>query len=418
MTEYSSTLPPFIDRLAASREVRRGRQREPPIHRNIDESRVRRGSCFALLIVAFLTTPHFACTSTQAREPEGEHEAKHPIVVTSPVVQDVETARQFVCQIRSRRHIELRALQRGYLQDVLVQEGQALKKGQLMFKILPVVYRAKLQADQAELESAEITLRNTKMLFEKNVVSDQELALATAERQRAKARVELAQAELAFTEIRAPFDGIMDRLHEQEGSLLEEGDMLTNVSDNSLMWVYFNVPEADYLEFMAVADAEGSKNAAKLHLPDARITVQLANGTMFEESAGDTVTVESEFDNETGNILFRADLPNPKGLLRHGQTGTLWIHRKLEQALVIPQRATFEVLDKLYVYVVGEDGVVRQRAITVSHEMDDIFVVESGLGVDDRIVLDGVRQVHDGEHVHPEFRDPGDVLASLKVHAE
>src|SRR5690606_3342615 len=200
---------------------------------------------------------------------------KHPIVVTSPVVQDVETARQFVCQIRSRRHIELRALQRGYLQDVLVQEGQALKKGQLMFKILPVVYRAKLQADQAELESAEITLRNTKMLFEKNVVSDQELALATAERQRAKARVELAQAELAFTEIRAPFDGIMDRLHEQEGSLLEEGDMLTNVSDNSLMWVYFNVPEADYLEFMAVADAEGSKNAAKLHLPDARITVPL-----------------------------------------------------------------------------------------------------------------------------------------------
>lgn len=370
------------------------------------------------LLLALLSASSSDCTTTQAQEPDEQHESHHPIVVTSPVKRDVDSARQFVCQIHSRRHIELRALERGYLQEVRVHEGQAVHEGQRMFEILPVIYRAKLQAHEADLEAAEITLRNAQMLFEKDVVSDQELALARADRQRAKAKVELAQAELAFTEIRAPFDGIMDRLHKQEGSLLEEGDMLTTVSDNGVMWVYFNVPEADYLEFMSMADFEGPERSQRLHLPGARIEVQLANGDIFDQTAGDTVTVESEFDSETGNILFRADLPNPKGLLRHGQTGTLWIHRTVKDALVIPQRATFEILDKQYVYVVGDDGVVHQREITVSHEMDDVFVVERGLAVGDRVVLDGVRQIHDGERVEAEFREPEDVLSHLKFHAE
>lgn len=351
-------------------------------------------------------------------EQHEEHEVEHPIVVTTPIVKDVDTAQHYVCQIHASRHIELRALERGYLQEVRIQEGQAVRKGQTLFKLLPVVYKARLHADEAELERADIALENTKLLSEKNIVSAQELALANAERQRARAKVELASAELGFTEITAPFDGIVDRQYEQQGSLLEEGDMLTTVSDNALMWVYFNVPEAAYLDFQALPDAVDQKTPQQLRLPGARLELQLANGSFFNQTAKDTVTIESNFDSETGNILFRADFPNPAGQLRHGQTGTLWIHRPLQNALVIPQRSTFEILDKRYVYVVGDDGVAHQRAVTIAYEMDDVFVVQSGLAANEKIILEGVRQTHDGQHVETTFQQPADVFSNMKNHAE
>ena len=368
-----------------------------------------------LASLACLLASVTACSDTKAEEEA--HEAHHPLVVTSPRAMDVDTARHFVSQIRASQHIELRALERGYLQEIKVQEGQAVKKGQLLFKLLPLVYNARLHADQAELKSTAISLRNTEVLAKGNVVSDQEVALATAERDRAQAKVELASAELGFTELRAPFDGIVGRQHQQKGSLLEEGDILTTVSDNSLMWVYFNVPEADYLRFQSLPEAVDPSNPQQLELRGARIEIQLANGKFFENPAKEIVTIESEFDNATGNIQFRADLPNARGLLRHGQTGTLWIHEPLKNATVIPQRATYEVLDKRYVYVVGNDGVAHQRAITVKYEADDIFVVD-GVGVGEKIVLEGVRQTRDGEHVEVSFRKPEEVFAKMKTHAE
>jgi membrane fusion protein (multidrug efflux system) len=349
---------------------------------------------------------------------EAEHEEVHRIVVTSPLAQTITVTQKYVCQIHSRRHIELRAMARGFLEQVLIQEGQAVQQNQLLFKILPVLYTARLQADQAELQSAEIKLRNTEQLCKDHVVSDQEVALATAELERAKAKVALAAAELAFTEIRAPFDGIVDRQYEQQGSLIEEKDMLTTVSDNSVMWVYFNVPEADYLEFKTMKDAAKPGEPQHLRLPGTKVVLKLANGNLFDQPAADLLTVESNFDNETGNIQFRADFPNPNGLLRHGQTGTLLLNRTLPDALVIPQRATFEILDKQYVYVVGADGVAHQRPISVAHEKDDVFVVASGLEATDRIVLDGIRQVRDGERLECEFHEPKEVLKQLKHRAE
>lgn len=377
----------------------------------------------SVALIAYLSVSSIGCSDLKAQrgeEPEQqeEHETQHPIILTSPVAKDVDIAQRYVCQIHANRYIELRALERGYLQEIKVQEGQAVKKGQLLFKLLPVVYNAKLHADEAELQRADIALRNTEMLSSKNVVSNQELAMAKAERERAKARVELASAELSFTDITAPFDGIIDRQYQQQGSLVDDGDMVTTISDNSVMWVYFNVPEADSLEFQAAAGAREVNRRHQLKLADSRIELQLANGKFFDHPADEIVTVESSFDNETGNILFRVDFPNPEHLLRHGQTGTLWIHQPLKNALVIPQRATFEILDKRYVYVVDEQGVAHQRAIGVAHEMDDIFVVNSGLALTDKIVLEGARQTRDGEHVEGTFRKPEEVLASMKKHAE
>ncbi len=360
----------------------------------------------------------FGCSSLQAGERHHE-EARHPIVVTNPSVRDVPTSRGYVCQIHSRRHIEVRALDEGYLLEIPVQEGQAVEQGQRLFRLLPIIYRARLDADRAELNVAEINLRNTRQLAERGVVSDQELALATAERDRAKARVDLATAEFGFTSIVAPFDGIVDRQFVQQGSLVEEGDILTTISDNSVMWVYFNVSEADYLRFKSMPGAHDPENPQRLELPDATIQLRLANGEIFAHNADNTLTIEADFDNETGNIQFRADFPNPDRLLRHGQTGTLKINETLRDVLVIPQRATFEVLDRQYVYVVGEDDVAHQREITISHALDDIYVIGDGLSANDRIVFEGVRQVRDGQRVERiQVQSPEDALSDLKQHAE
>ncbi|MCA9119806.1 MAG: efflux RND transporter periplasmic adaptor subunit [Planctomycetaceae bacterium] len=339
------------------------------------------------------------------------------ILVTSPVRKSVITTQQYVCQIHSRRHIEVRALEGGYLDQVNISEGQEVKEGDLMFKILPVLYQAKLNADAAEAELAQIEFNNTKKLFDKriggrSVVSDQEVALANAKLAKAQAKLELARAELNFTDVKAPFDGIVDRQRNQQGSLIEEGDVLTTLSDNKLMWVYFNVPEARYLEYKTELDnnLDNQDNAL-------RIELKLANGQTFRQH-GSIGAIEADFNNETGNIAFRADFPNPNGLLRNGQTGTVLIHRQLNNVVVIPQRATYEILAKQYVYVVGEDDVVHQRDITVQNELEDLFVISKGLEEGERIILEGIREVRDGDKVAYEFRDPEEVFAHLKYHAE
>jgi len=187
-----------------------------------------------------------------------------------------------------------------------------------------------------------------------------------------------------------------------------------------VMWVYFNVPERRYLEYKA-GQGKGVQNSQRLKLPDSWIELVLADGSTFNQPTDekiDTVTVEGQFNNETGNIPFRADFPNPDGLLRHGQTGNVLIHRTQKNAVVIPQRATFEILAKQYVYVIDKDDVIRQREIVIQNELDDLYVIKSGLSEDDRFVLEGVRQVHDGDKREYELIKPDEALANQKHHAE
>jgi membrane fusion protein (multidrug efflux system) len=303
----------------------------------------------------------------------------------------------------------VKALETGYLEEIHVKEGQHVKQGEVMFKVMPVLYQAKLDTEKAEAQLAQIELYNTTMLYERKppVVSIQEVKLAQAKLNKMLAQVKLAEAELNFSEVKAPFDGIIDRQRNQQGSLVEEGDVLTTLSDNSVMWVYFQVPEAGYLEYK---EHQGND-------PDLKIELLLANNQKFQQP-GVIGAIEGDFNNETGNIAFRADFPNPEGLLRYGQTGTVLIHHLQHNAIIIPQRATFEVLDKRYVYVIGDDNVVHTREIKVQHELEDIFVISEGLKPGEKFVLEGIREVTDGGKVEPEFRDPKEVLSELKYRAE
>ncbi len=366
---------------------------------------------FLLVIAATISgcTPADGAQTKHAAHGEHAEHEQHTVWVTSPKQQDVTITQQFVCLIHSRRHIEVCTLQSGYLEEITVKEGQKVTQNEPLFTIVPALYAARLETERAEAQVARIEFNNTKKLLEENVVSSQELAIAEAKLAKAEAHVKLAEVELEFTVIKAPFDGIIDRLHEQHGSLVDEGDVLTTLSDNSVMWVYFNVPEAQYLAYMA-----DESNATETH----EIELVLANGRTFSES-GAIGAIEADFNNETGNIAFRADFPNPNFLLRHGQTGKVLIHRTSKDALVIPQRTTFTVLAKRYVFVVDEDNVIHQREIVIEHELEDVFVVKSGLSVNDKIVLEGVAQVHDGQELkHYEFRSPDEALSDQKFHAE
>lgn len=339
------------------------------------------------------------------------HEEKHEEVahfqVTSPVKMDTVITNEYVCRIHSINNIEIRALEKGYLEAIYVDEGDFIKKGTKMFQIMPMLYQAELKKAEAEAEFAKIEYLNTKALADSNIVSANELALAKAKYDKANAELALAQVHLGFTEIKAPFDGIMDRLQVRRGSLVDEGDLLTTLSDNQEMWVYFNVPEVEYLDYMSHAK-KGDMT---------KVELKMANNRMFEFS-GKVETIEAEFNPETGNIPFRATFPNPKGLLRNGETGNIMMPVPLKDAIIIPQKATYDILDKKYVYVVDENQVIHSKQIVIDEELPHLYVVKEGLDEDDVILLEGLRKVRDNEQIEIRFEEPKEVLAHLKLHAE
>jgi membrane fusion protein (multidrug efflux system) len=198
----------------------------------------------------------------------------------------------------------------------------------------------------------------------------------------------------------------MGRFHVRQGSLVDEGELLTTLSDNRSMWVYFNVTEAEYL------DLKTSEAAAQMP-----VKLSMANGEIFDQS-GKVEIIEADFNNETGNIAFRATFPNPKGLLRHGETGKILMSTPIKNALLIPQQATFEVLDKKFVFIVDDKNIVRSREIAVAEEMPHLYVVKSGLNEHEKIVLEGLRKVKDGLEIDLDYKQPADVLARLELPAE
>ena len=344
-------------------------------------------------------------TSCESKKEEKEEETK--FLVTSPLKTDTIVTRQYVCQIHAISHIEMRTLEKGYLQKIFVDEGQYVKEGQMMFQIMPLILQAEFQKAQAEANFVEIEYENTQALSEKNVVSKNELALAKAKLDKANAELELAKVHLGFTQIKAPFNGIMDHFQVRLGSLVNEGDLLTTLSDNSKMWVYFNVPETEYLDYKSHINKDSLL----------KVKLLMANNQLFGYP-GLVEAIEADFNNETGNIAFRATFPNPNALLRHGETGNVLVTIPLKNALIIPQKATFEILEKKYVFVVGKDHIVKQKEITIASEMPDLYIIKNGISENEKILLEGIRKVKDGDKIEYEYKDPKAVISHLKVYVE
>ena len=356
-------------------------------------------------VVASIALSSLLLFSCNKKKEEKEEVSVYP--VTTPVVMDTVIDKEFVAQIRSVKNIEVRAQEKGFLEKIYVDEGQYVHQGQVLFQIMPKLYQAELLKAQAEVAQASIELKNASTLANNNIVSKNERSMAKAKLDAANAEANLAQTHLSFTNIKAPFSGIIDRLPLKLGSLVDEGDLLTSLSDNNDIYTYFNVSEPEYLNYQMHAADRGSNQVALV----------MANGDVFPQK-GEVQTIEGQFDNETGNIAFRAKFPNPNKLLRNGETGKVRMTLPLKNAMIIPQKATYEIQDQKYVFVVGKDGVARSKNIKVAYELPDVYVVSSGLSKGDQILLEGVQKVKDDQKVQTKAQDPKKVLQSLKLKAE
>lgn len=258
---------------------------------------------------------------------------------------------------------------------------------------MPQVYHAELLKAKAEAQQATIELQNASTLANNNIVSKNERAMAKAKLDAANAEVKLAQIHLSFTDIKAPFSGIINRLPLKLGSLINEGDLLTSLSDNTSIYTYFNVSEPEYLSYQTHAGDRGSQ----------LVNLIMANGEVFPEK-GEIQTIEGEFNNETGNIAFRAKFLNPNKLLRNGETGKVQMTMPVHNALIIPQKSTYEIQDQKYVFVIDKNGVAKSRNIKVLYELPDLYIVGSGISAGDKILLEGVQKVKDDQKLKVKFR--------------
>ncbi|WP_094123173.1 efflux RND transporter periplasmic adaptor subunit [Hymenobacter coccineus] len=237
-----------------------------------------------------------------------------------------------------------------------------------------------------------------KLLVDKNVIAKSEMKLSTSKVREADARVADARAgeaaarlSLSYTLVRAPFDGVIDRIPLKMGSVVEEGTLLTTVSDLSSVFAYFDVAEGSYMNY-----TKARREHPDQHSDLVRLT--LANGELYPQ-AGRIETAESEFNPNTGSIALRARFANPDRLLRHGASGKIRLTNELPSALLLPQKAVFEIQDQNYVYVVDPSGTVHTRSFTPQTRLGDFYVVKEGLKPGERVVYEGAPELHDKQKI-------------------
>ncbi|MES2518390.1 MAG: efflux RND transporter periplasmic adaptor subunit [Bacteroidota bacterium] len=355
---------------------------------------------FSTLIVAIL----LSCTTKEKEEKQ----VVESFPVTSPILIDTTLSTDYVAEINAVQNVEIRARIKGYLDKIYIDEGKYVKQGQILFRIHnPELDEhvakagAILRSTITELKAAEIELSNTKRLVEKNVVSNTELEAAKNKVDMMKAKVDEAKSnesfsriQLTYTLIKAPFNGIVNRIPNKIGSLIEDGTLLTNISNNGEVFAYFDVSEKEYLNYISnfKENAQQSKN----------VTLILANGEEHPFK-GKVETTEGEIDPNTGNIAFRARFDNPEKILKHGASGKVRLLKRYKNALIIPQKATFEIQDRMYVYVIDNKNRVKSKAIVSTHRIPHYYIIDAGLNEDDRIIYEGIQNVKDGMIVKPQF---------------
>lgn len=324
--------------------------------------------------------------------------------VVHPIITDTVYEREYATTINSLQNVEIRNKVRGFIEEIYVDEGQKVQTGQILFALNSkeleqqiLKAEASIQSAQAELKGVEIEYDNTKKLFEKNVVAKSELdlwatkvALNKAKLNAARVEKEQATLHFQFTKIKAPFNGVINRIPFKKGSLVDEGALLTSISNNEFVFAYFNVSEIDYLEY---AQATNKSNKVKL---------VLANNTVYPQQ-GIIETTESEFDASTGNIAFRAKFPNESRLLKQGSSGKILAPSHFKNAILIPQKATFEVQGNIYVYVVDKQNKVGIKKINPVVRLSNFFVLDIGLEKSDTIILEGIQTVKEGDIIKPQL---------------
>ena len=345
-----------------------------------------------------------ACTN--AKETNNTHVAKD-VPVANLIQMDTVIYKEYIADIQSERNVELRSRLSGFLNKIYVDEGAHVKKGQVLFALNDEEYKADfakakaaLNNAQAEVKKVELEIERTKKLVDKKIVSATESELLEVQLRAAKAKVEEGQAivnqsrtKLNNTLVRAPFNGRIDRILLKEGSLLNEGALLTTISDLERVNVYFSISESEYLE---LAGQENSNNNSFKQ----EVKLVLANGQLYPHS-GMSELVESEFEANTGSISLRAKFDNPSGLLKHGASGRIAVPINTGELTFVHQKSVVEIQDKAYVYVVDQNNTLKMTPFKNGQRVGHYYIVENGLEPNSRVVFEGVQALRDGMVINP-----------------
>jgi len=352
------------------------------------------------------------CSGKQQQQ-QGQMPAPGIAVMTlAPQETDLQTT--FPATIKGKTDIDIRPQVTGFITKVHVDEGQRVRKGQVLFTLDQVQFnaavdqaRAAVNSAQTAVNTAQMTADSKKTLREKNIISDYEyqlclnqLSQAKAQLANAKAALVTAQKNLAYTTVTSPSDGVVGTIPNREGSLASPSSAqpLTTVSDNSQVYAYFSLTEKDLLNL--VGEGERTMDAAIKNMP--AVKLRLNDGTMYPLE-GKVATVSGVIDNNTGASSVRALFANPNGVLRSGGTGQVVMPNVKTDAILIPQKSTFELQDRKFVYVVNDSNKVVATPIAIEAVNDGKnFVVTQGLKAGDRIAIEGVgTKLQDGMVINP-----------------
>jgi RND family efflux transporter MFP subunit len=349
------------------------------------------------LQVLFFSLLLFSCSSKKQNQIELEN-----YIVTQPIVADTVFTEEFTADIQAFKNVEIRSRINGFINKIHVDEGATVKNGQLLFTISSQEIKHELLRAKAQLKSAiadakimEVEVSNKENLVSQNIVSSAELEIAKAKLDASKAKIEEMESavasgelKLSFASIQAPFNGRINRLPLKTGSLISEGTLLTSITDDSEIFAYFNFSEKQYLYMMGELESKQRED----------VRLVMADNQLFP-IAGKIETTENEVDKNTGNLAIRARFKNAQHLLKHGSSGKIQLSKRLSKAILIPQKATFEVQDKFYVYVLNKQNVVAKKSITIAHRLKNLFAIDTGLSPDDRILFEGIQHVKEGDEI-------------------
>lgn len=369
-------------------------------------------SQMSLLLLMLIS---FACNP-------GSGKNQNQVLIQVPIVElqpmSITLPKTYVSDIQAVQFVEVRAKVEGFVDRIYVDEGQFVKKGQNLFQLTSNEYNemvnsanARYFQARAEAQAAQLEVDRLKVLVDKNIIARSEYQLALSKKavaesaiSEAESMLKNAKTGLSYTTIKAPFDGIVDRIPYKTGSLVTAGDLLTNITDISEIFAYYKVTENEYLKYMR-AKIENDT------FGDQEVSLILSDGVYYENK-GRLETMEADFERGTGSIAFRVRFPNPDQLIKHGSTGKVEMSETLEDIFLIPQKSTFEIQDYNYVYIVDKNNKVRVRSFKPLQRFG-VFYIADGFEPGDRIIFEGIQQVKDGMEIMPELTPEKDVYDTL-----
>jgi len=364
-----------------------------------------------IILIAIIALSIFSCSP----KPQTAQAPPPPALPVAAVTAGNQTTYQeYPASIEGTVNVEVRPQVSGALDKVFVDEGAFVSAGQPIFKINEQPYRAALNNALASLHAAEAAQGNAQIEVDKltplvanKVVSDYQLKTAKAAYQVAKANIESAKANVAtarinlgYTLIKAPVSGYIGRLLKKQGSLVtpQDAEALTQLSDVHDVHVYFALGEKDFVGFKDQYEGATLKDKLK-HLPS--VALLLADGSEYAK-LGKIDVIDGQFDKTTGAITVRATFANPQGLLRSGNTGKVRLSLPHPNVVIVPQSATIEMQDKIFVFALADSNKVKKLPITIEGTNGDNYLVKDGVKAGDQIVLSGIDKLQEGMVIAPQ----------------